>query len=549
MRGVLPRLDRGSKRGLDGGTDRAGRRHLQVVAALAAVALAMFGATGVAQAAGTGSVEGTVTNHEGKDIKEIEVAVVDAEGTKIGGTTTASNGTYTVEHISAGEYTVVFGDKTETYLTKSVPVRVEEGKSTEVNAVLTKAGSISGQVTSAANGAGLNGVKVEIEGPENTEEDFHQATTEASGRYVVRHLEPGRYEIVVFYAGGEYLSQTVSILLGEGEEHTVNVKLSEGGKISGTVTNTYTHAGLEKISVYAYVPGHGGDSATTNSKGEFTVTGLPGGAYDVEYSWAYSEAEEKEYEKAPAFIPKYITQYYNGQTSAGTANTVSVSEGSTTSGINVAMVPSAPHNTAAPTIAGTSRVGDVLTCSNGSWTGEGMLSVQSGWPLTTPFGYQWLREGSAIGGATFASYVVQSADEGHGLACEVTATNAAGHEASRSSSVSVPVPAITASTSRLVFVKDTAKASIACANAACAGTAQVTARVRAKHGRTRTVVIAKGSYSLAAGTHGTVALRLTGPGAKAMLAARHRTLSGKLTISVKVGKTLVRTVVAALAKK
>jgi hypothetical protein len=549
MRRVLRWLDRGSKHGLDDGADRGDRRRLQAVAALAAVALVMFGATGVAQASGTGSVGGTVTNHEGKEIKEIEVAVVNAEGTKVGGTTTASNGTYTVEHISAGEYTVVFSDKTETYLTKSVPVSVEEGKLTEVNAVLIKAGSIDGQVTSAATGAGLNGVKVEIEGPENTEEDFHQVTTEATGHYRVRHLEPGHYEIVVFYAGGEYLSQTVSILLGEGEEHTVNVKLSEGGKISGTVTNTYTHAGLEKISVYAYVPGHGGGSAKTNPKGEFTITGLPSGAYDVEYSWEYSEVEENEYEKAPAFVPKYITQYYSNQTSAGSANTVSVSEGSTTSGINVAMVPSAPHNTAAPTISGTALVGNVLTCSNGSWTGEGMLSVQSGWPLTTPFGFQWLRGGTAISGATSASYMLQSADEGHGLACEVTATNAAGHEASKSSSVTVPVAAVTDLTSRLVFVKDTAKASIACANAACAGTAEVTARVGAKHGGKRAVVIARGSYSLAAGTHGTVALRLTGPGAKALLATRHRTLSGKLTISVKVGKTLAHTVVATLAKR
>jgi hypothetical protein len=178
-----------------------------------------------------------------------------------------------------------------------------------------------------------------------------------------------------------------------------------------------------------------------------------------------------------------------------------------------------------------------------------MLSVQPGWPLTTPFGYQWLREGSAISGATAASYLVQSADEGHSLVCEVTATNAAGHEASKSSSVTVPVPAVTAFTSRLVFVKDTAKAKIACANAACGGIAELTARVGAKHGRKQTVVIAKGSYSLAAGMHGTVALRLTGRGAKAMLAAKHRTLSGKLTISVKVGKTLSHPAVMTLAKR
>jgi hypothetical protein len=96
-----------------------------------------------------------------------------------------------------------------------------------------------------------------------------------------------------------------------------------------------------------------------------------------------------------------------------------------------------------------------------------MLSVQPGWPLTTPFGYEWLREGSAISGATVASYMVQSA----------------------------------------------------------------------------------GSYSLAAGSHGTVALRLTGPGAKAMLAARHGRLAGKLAISVKGGTTIARMVVAALAKR
>lgn len=549
MRWVSPWLDRGSERGLDGGGGPGGRRRLRALAALGAIALVMLSAAGVAQAAGTGSVEGKVTNHEGKGVKEIEVSVLNAGGEKVGSTSTASTGEYTVKTLSEGEYTVVFSDPTETYLSKSVSVTVEEGVASKgVDAVLTKAGSIAGQVTNVSTGAPLSGVRVDIESLVNPEDDF-RTVTEANGDYRVANLEPGRYEITAFSAEGEYLSQSLSILLAEGEEHTVNIHLSEGGKITGTVTNAYTHAGLEKIGVYAYIPGQGGREASTNTKGEYTITGLSSGAYDVEYYWEYNEAEEKEYEKAPAYIPKYITQYYNGQTSQATANTVSVGEGNTTSGVNVAMVPSAPHNTAAPAITGTALVGDTITCSNGSWTGEGMLSVQTGWPLTTPFGYQWLREGVAISGATSAGYLVQSADEGHGLSCEVTATNAAGHEASKSGSVTVPVAAVTAFTQRLAFVKDTAKASIACANAACAGTAEFTARVGAKHGRKRTVVIAKGSYSLVAGTHGTVTLRLTGAGAKAMLAAKHRTLSGKLTVSVKLGKTVTRAVVSKLAKK
>jgi hypothetical protein len=533
---------------LDGGGDRGGRRRLQAPVALAATALVMLSAAGVAQAS-DGSIEGTVTNHEATPVKEVKVRAVN-EAAEEFKTTTLSDGEYTLASLPEGHYTVDFGEEKEIYLSKSEPEQVEGGKIATLNVVLTKASSFAGGVTSAATGAGLSGVSVEIYGPESANEPlYHSTTTEASGNYAVKHLEPGLYQFYVSSGGSEYITRSFTAELGEGENQIVNVKLSEGGKITGTVTNAYTHAALEKISVYAYVPGHGEGFAQTNSKGEYTITGLSSGAYDVEYSWEYSEAERKEYEKAPAYIPKYITQYYNNQISAASANTVSVSEGGTTSSINVGMLPSAPHNTAAPAVTGTALVGDALACSNGSWTGEGMLSVQSGWPLTTPFGYQWLREGSAINGATSASYVVQSADEGHGLACEVTATNAAGHEASKSGSVTVPVPVVTASSSRLVFVKDTAKASIACANAVCAGTAEVTARVATKHGRKRTVVIAKGTYSLTAGTHGTVTLRLTGPGAKAMLAARHRTLAGKLTIAVKQGKTLARTVLAALAKK
>jgi len=551
MRWVLPWVDRGGKRRLDGGGGRSGRRRLQALVALAATALVMLSAAAAAQAIPTGSVEGTVTNHKAEDLKGIEVTVLETGGNAVGSTTTDSSGAFAVGGIAEGDYTVVFSDKTETYLKKQVrTVSVEEGQATKLPpVVLTKASSVDGEVTSASSHAALSGASVYIDDRENPS-NFEEATTEASGRYRFKQLEPGEYEIYFSYPGGEYLEQTLTIVLGEGEEHTVpTVQLSEGGKISGTVTNAYTHAGLEKIQVYAYIPEHGGATTETNGKGEYTISGLSSGAYDVEYYWVYNEAEQKEYEKAPAFIPKYITQYYNGQTSQGSANTVSVGEGNTTSGINVAMVPSAPHNLAAPAITGTALVGDVLTCSNGSWTGEGMLSVQSGWPLTTPFGYQWLLEGSAISGATSVSYMVLGADEGHSLACEVTATNAAGHEASKSGSVTVPVPAVAAFTQRLVFVKDTAKASIACANAVCAGTAEITARVGARHGHKRTVVIAKGSYTLAAGTHGTVALRLTGRGAKAMLAARHRTLSGKLTISVKVGKTLTRSVVVALAKR
>lgn len=67
-------------------------------------------------------------------------------------------------------------------------------------------------------------------------------------------------------------------------------------------------------------------------------------------------------------------------------------------------------------IAATAPVGATLTCTVGNWDG-------------TPSDYAqaWLRDGAEVGAA--ASYVVQSGDEGHGITCVVTATNAAGSTA------------------------------------------------------------------------------------------------------------------------
>ncbi len=42
------------------------------------------------------------------------------------------------------------------------------------------------------------------------------------------------------------------------------------------------------------------------------------------------------------------------------------------------------------------------------------------------FRYQWLRDGTAIASATAATYVVEPADQGHLLSCDVTAISTEG---------------------------------------------------------------------------------------------------------------------------
>ena len=88
----------------------------------------------------------------------------------------------------------------------------------------------------------------------------------------------------------------------------------------------------------------------------------------------------------------------------------------------------APANVTPPSISGVPAVGRSLSCSPGAWSGQ----------PAPGFAYQWLRDGAAIAGATTTDYTVQNTDQGHGLSCEVTATNGAGSEQASSQTVRVP---------------------------------------------------------------------------------------------------------------
>jgi hypothetical protein len=90
-----------------------------------------------------------------------------------------------------------------------------------------------------------------------------------------------------------------------------------------------------------------------------------------------------------------------------------------------------PSNVTAPTIAGTATQGETLTVtSTGTWT----YSPGS-------FLYQWTRDGSPIGSATSTTYLLDAADVGALIRCEVTAVNAAGSSTPEPSNALGPVAA------------------------------------------------------------------------------------------------------------
>ncbi len=60
--------------------------------------------------------------------------------------------------------------------------------------------------------------------------------------------------------------------------------------------------------------------------------------------------------------------------------------------------------------------------------------------------------------------------------------------------------------------------------------------------RKETLVLAKGSYSLAAGKSGTLVLHLTAAGKARLAHVKHHPLTAKLAVSVKGAKTTVKSV-------
>jgi Carboxypeptidase regulatory-like domain len=537
---------------------RAGAPHRTLAVLVGCIALFAVAPVAAAQAATT--VEGTVTAVKGANpLVGIEVTAISESGGGSKSETTKAGGAYKIAGLSAGEYTVKFHDSTAKYVDQSKSIFLAEGMTETLNAAMQEPGTISGRVTSAATGSGLGNVSISAEQFGGGEFSVHSTTTEPDGDYTITDLPPGEYSINFSSNESGYIAQSTTTTVAEAAVDTVNVALKEGGKISGTVTSAVTHGGLAKIDVRAFSanPGSEGYSsgyAETNANGEYTVTGLATGSYKVVFSWEFSEAEYKACEHAAQCPPQYITQYFNDQPSEATANAVGAAEGSTTSGINAAMVPAAPVNTALPAVSGTPTVGSLLSCSSGSWTGESVGTLTVGWPLTSPFAYQWLRDGGPIAGATSPAYLVQATDVGHSLACEVGATNYAGHASAKSNPLAVTLPAVTVSQAKIVVSGGAARVPIACANAACAGTIELTGQIAVKgkdkkKAKKKTVVLGKGSYSLAAGKSATIVVRLSAAGKSALAKAKGHKLSGKAGVTVTGGVTVSKPVVLSEAAK
>jgi hypothetical protein len=533
--------------------------------------------------AAAATVAGKVTNAKNEGIEGVEVRYYSSED-RYGRFFTESNGEYGKDiNAEAGVFKVEFVPpasseyvsqyyKEKLSYAAATQVTVEEGKTKSVGAVLARGALISGTVTSAALPHSEIG-HIEVTAYEKTAPNaaIEHAETNQFGSYKLAGLFKGAYVIgfkVAFGSNLDYAPQffpekqrfleagAVSVTEGE-EESSIDAKLVQGASISGTVIDAATSQPLSGITVIAVAPG-GAETlearTSTDANGHYTLAGLGSGSVDVLFQ-QLTEGKVK-----PGEV-RYIPQFYKEDDFPEHISSVEelfigalpveVTIPNTTSGIGAAMVREEPASKVAPVVSGTPAVGQTLSCSNGSWTGIGTLT----------YAYKWLRNGTAIAGANANTYTVQTADQGSGLACVVTATNEIEAEVTRSVSatsntVTVPLPlttsppapprpTVTLSGSKLVASGGVARVPIACTDANCSGTIELTEQevVKTHKGKKtivkkKTVVLGKASYSLAAGHSATISIHLTATGRAALAKAKHHELAAKVSVSVVGGTTL-----------
>ena len=394
--------------------------------------------TPAAQIAGTVTDAGT-----GAAVAGIQVTAYGAGQSFSGAAQTDSSGHYTLSGLADGSYKVgfaTFGARNylPQYYSGKASLSAADSVATahaapaqNINAALLPGGQIAGTVTDTSTHAAVVGAQVTVYDSNQTYVTSSQ--TDANGQYTASGLPSGVYREQIYDPAGDHLEQfynaktafasadQIAVTAGQATQG-VDPALAPAGKISGTVTDTETSAGIPGIAVYVYDAGGGGfvTTASTNGAGRFTAGALPGGNYKV--GFAISNGT-------------YGAQYYNARASFGTADAVAVTVAQTTPGVDARLTP-LPVNTSLPTVSGRAQQDETLTEQPGTWAHN-----------PTGFAYQWERCSAAgtaceaIGGAAANTYVLSSADVGFRVLVVETATNAGGSVSATSAATGVVVVA------------------------------------------------------------------------------------------------------------
>ncbi|MFL6247093.1 MAG: carboxypeptidase regulatory-like domain-containing protein [Thermoanaerobaculia bacterium] len=234
-----------------------------------------------------GRISGRVVEKgSGKPITTFDAGITTSRGGPGGGMVmmgppqtknfTSEDGSFTLEAVPAGA--MVLMASSPGYASARLNVNVEEGKEiTGVELQLDAGVKLTGRVT-GANGAALSDVQVRVlpspTGSFATRGMDTSAITDANGEYAIDGLEAG--EETVSFSHPKHSSAQKQVTL-KGRETRLDMQLSSGGRLSGTVV---TESGAPVADAQVQASSSGGfESARTNANGAFELDSVAPGRY------------------------------------------------------------------------------------------------------------------------------------------------------------------------------------------------------------------------------------------------------------------------------
>jgi len=464
-------------------------------------------------------IRGVVSSaSSGQPIAGIEVCAYDAreeEGLFGQCATSESHGEYSISGLSSGEYLVEFSSPSGSglnYVTqyyngvaspeKATAVTVGPGTvDIGIDARMSEGGRIGGEVSDASTSASIQGISVCAYAKQSEAEIGACASTGQNGQYTIAGLPAGQYTVefsspstgaldyVRQYFDGQSSAKTatlVPVTIGA-TSSGVNAAMHMGGRVTGRVRTAATGPLANALVCALTSSTEAAACALSNRNGEYAIAGVPTGGYVIGFDAAKT----------------HTVQYYNDQTAYADAQTVEVTAGASTIGIDdTLLLPGEPVSSGPPPIPPNPPI------PHGPTLVEPLTPAPST-STSTP-------TSPSTSTAPSASAPADSA-----IVSLLTATSLiAGH---------------------------TAQVALGCGGSSCAGTVELSMQVPIrKHGdkgrsrttRHATVVLARGSFALADGQRAMVTLLLTAAGKRNLAAVKRHSVAGEITLALGGGKAI-----------
>ncbi len=293
-----------------------------------------------------GSISGTVFEPGGLvPVAGIWVsAISETHSVWVSDATTDSSGNYVLRGVPAGQHRIEFADQSGSFAREFYEDRTDFTAAdlitvtgtqavTSIDAILDPAGSISGTVLAPDGVTPVSDVWVialdAITG--NWAED---ARADSSGNYTIRGLRSGNYKVEAqssahgfpnqFFNGvSDFGLADAVTVTAPGDTPNINFLMSPGGTITGRITDEATGNPISGVGISA-IPEQccGGNGATSDQDGNYEITGLVAGDYEV---------------RSRAFSFGFVDEYYDNSIGFSGHTPVSVTVGVTTPGIDFAL--------------------------------------------------------------------------------------------------------------------------------------------------------------------------------------------------------------------